>query len=128
MSILQKIVEQKKERVSYAKSLTPLPELKNALNNIPEPLTFSKAIKKDNSPLRLIAEIKKASPSKGLIRPDFSHTAIASVYEAKKVDAVSVLTEEDFFQGKLEFIKEVKANRHLPGIEKGFYLRRISDI
>ena len=120
MSILRKIVEQKKERVSYAKSVTPLAELKNAIKNIPAPLNFSKAVKRDNSPLRLIAEIKKASPSKGLIRPDFSHTAIASIYEAKKVDAVSVLTEEDFFQGRLEFLEDVKKIVSCPVLRKDF--------
>ena len=50
MSILRKIVEQKKERVSYAKSVTPLAELKNTIKNIPGPLSFSKAVKRDNSP------------------------------------------------------------------------------
>jgi indole-3-glycerol phosphate synthase len=120
MSILQKIVERKKERVSYAKSATPPAELKSVIKNIPVPLNFSKAVRRDNSPIRLIAEIKKASPSKGLIRPDFSHTAIASVYEAKKVDAVSVLTEEDFFQGKLEFIAAVKAVLSCPVLRKDF--------
>ncbi len=86
----------------------------------PEPLRFSKALKRDNSPIRLIAEIKKASPSKGLIRADFSHTAIASVYEAKKVDAISVLTEEDFFQGKLEFLEDVKKIVSCPVLRKDF--------
>jgi indole-3-glycerol phosphate synthase len=120
MSILQKIVEQKKERVSFAKSSTPLAELKNTIHSIPVPLDFSKALKKFNSPLRLIAEIKKASPSKGLIRAEFSHTDIASIYERKNVDAVSVLTEEDFFQGKLEFLEEVKKVVSCPVLRKDF--------
>ena len=79
-----------------------------------------RSVKRDNSPIRLIAEIKKASPSKGLIRADFSHTAIASVYEAKKVDAISVLTEEDFFQGKLEFLEDVKKIVSCPVLRKDF--------
>jgi indole-3-glycerol phosphate synthase len=120
MSVLRKIVEKKQERVSYAKSVTPLAELKNAIKNTAAPLNFSKAIKRDNSPIHLIAEIKKASPSKGLIRADFSHISIASIYEAKKVSAVSVLTEEDFFQGKLEFIGEVKKIVSCPVLRKDF--------
>ena len=120
MSILQKIVERKKERVSSAKSITPVADLKRAIRNIPGPLNFSKAVKRDKPPLRLIAEIKKASPSRGLIRADFSHKAIASIYEAAKVDAVSVLTEEDFFQGKLEFIEEVKQSVSCPVLRKDF--------
>ena len=120
MSILQKIVEQKRERVEYVKSVMPLASLKNTIRNIPGPKDFAKALKRNNSTIRLIAEIKKASPSKGLIRADFSHTVIASVYEAKKVDAISVLTEEDFFQGKLEFLEDVKKIVSCPVLRKDF--------
>src|SRR5574340_737002 len=108
MSVLRKIVEQKKERVSSAKSAMPLTALKQAIRNIPKPRDLAKALKRNNGPIKLVAEIKKASPSRGLIRSDFSPAAIASIYEAKKADAISVLTEEDFFQGKLEFLEEVK--------------------
>jgi indole-3-glycerol phosphate synthase len=120
MSILRKIVEQKQGRVSYAKSLTPLSALKNAIKDTPEPKDFYMAVKKDSPSIRLVAEVKKASPSKGLIRADFSHTAIASVYEEKKVDAVSVLTEEDFFQGRLEFLEDVKKIVSCPVLRKDF--------
>lgn len=120
MSILRKIVEQKKGRVSYAKSITPLAGLKQAIRDIPKPKDFAKVLKRSNSPIKLIAEIKKASPSKGLIKADFSHTAIASVYETKKVDAISVLTEEDFFQGKLEFLEDVKKIVSCPVLRKDF--------
>lgn len=120
MSVLGKIVEKKKERVAFAKSVTPLASLKSLVRNIPEPANFAEAIKRTRTPIRLIAEVKKASPSKGLIRKDFSHVAIASVYENKKVDAVSVLTEEDFFQGKLEFLEEVKKIVSCPVLRKDF--------
>lgn len=120
MSVLRKIVEQKKTRVSYAKSVMPLASLKNTIRNIPKTKDFAKVLKRNNSPIKLIAEIKKASPSKGLIRADFSHIAIASIYESKKVDAVSVLTEEDFFQGKLEFLEDVKKIVSCPVLRKDF--------
>jgi indole-3-glycerol phosphate synthase len=120
MSILRKIVEQKKNRVSYTKSIMPLASLKNTIRNIPKPKDFAMVLKRNNSPIKLIAEIKKASPSKGLIRADFSHIAIASIYESKKVDAVSVLTEEDFFQGKLEFLEDIKKIVSCPVLRKDF--------
>ncbi|MDH4233144.1 MAG: indole-3-glycerol phosphate synthase TrpC [Nitrospirota bacterium] len=120
MSILRKIVEQKKGRVSYAKSVTSLSELKDKIKETPKPEDFYKAVKRNGSSIRLIAEVKKASPSKGLIRADFSHTAIASVYEEKKVDAVSVLTEEDFFQGRLEFLEDIKKIVSCPVLRKDF--------
>jgi indole-3-glycerol phosphate synthase len=120
MSILRKIVEQKKNRVSCAKAVTPLAELKNTIKNIPGPKDFLKAVKRNHLPIHLIAEIKKASPSKGLIRGNFNHMEIASIYEDKKVDAISVLTEEDFFQGKLEFLEEVKQIVACPVLRKDF--------
>ena len=120
MSLLRKIVEQKKKQLSHAKTVAPLEDLKKAARNMPEPRDFSTAVKRNNTPIRLIAEVKKASPSKGLIRADFNHTAIASVYEEKKVDAISVLTEEDFFQGKLEFLEEVKQVVSCPVLRKDF--------
>ncbi len=120
MSVLEKIVEKKKEQLAYAKSATPLASLKSLARNIPEPRNFAEAIRRTRTPISLIAEVKKASPSKGLIRADFNHIAIASVYEEKKVDAVSVLTEEDFFQGKLEFLEEVKQLVSCPVLRKDF--------
>lgn len=120
MSVLEKIVEAKKKRLSSAKYTKPLSELKSLIRDIERPRDIAKALKRDDNPIKLIAEIKKASPSRGLIRSDFSHTAIASVYEAKKVDAVSVLTEEDFFQGRLEFLEEVKQIVSCPVLRKDF--------
>lgn len=120
MSVLRKIIEKKKERVSYAKTVTPLASLKSVIRNMPTPANFADAIKRARTPIRLIAEVKKASPSKGLIRADFNHTAIASVYETKNIDAISVLTEEDFFQGKLEFLEDVKKIVSCPVLRKDF--------
>jgi indole-3-glycerol phosphate synthase len=120
MSILEKIVTAKKKRLSSAKYSRPIAEIKSFIRDSEQPRDFAKALKRDNTPIRLIAEIKKASPSKGLIRADFSHSAIASVYEQKKVDAVSVLTEEDFFQGSLEFLEDVKKIVSCPVLRKDF--------
>lgn len=120
MSILEAIVARKKERVASAKIRVPLDGLKSAIRDREASRDFQKAITRDAGAIRIIAEIKKSSPSKGLIRADFSHMAIASVYEAKKVDAVSVLTEEDFFQGSLNFLEDIKKIVSCPILRKDF--------
>lgn len=122
MSVLKKIIEKKRDRLTYAKSRTPLKELKSITKNIDRPRDFKKAIKRNSGDIRLIAEIKKASPSKGLIRTKSDHYKIASIYEKKKVDAVSVITEEDFFQGKLDFLSDVKKTTTRPVLRKDFII------
>ena len=120
MSILETIVATKKERVASAKMQVPLGDLKSAIRDKEASRDFRKAIKRDEDGLKIIAEIKKASPSKGLIRADFNHTAIASTYQAKKVNAVSVLTEEDFFQGNLKILEDVRKIVSCPVLRKDF--------
>jgi indole-3-glycerol phosphate synthase len=120
MSILNTIVEKKKERLFSLKNKTPLSELKSIIRDAGKPGDFQKAIKRESDNIKLIAEIKKASPSKGIIRKDFNHLLIAGIYEEKNVDAVSVLTEEDFFKGSLQFIPEVKQVLSKPVLRKDF--------
>lgn len=120
MSVLQKIVEKKKERLSYAKGMVSLPELRSRIMDIGKPRDFRKAIKKLNGHIKLIAEIKKASPSKGVIRWDFDPVKIARIYEEKAADAISVLTEEDFFSGDLNYISSVKKIVTRPVLRKDF--------
>ena len=120
MSVLAKIAEKKRERLAAAKRVTSAAELSSRIKELSMPLDFAAAIKGQGCPIRLIAEVKKASPSKGLIRPDFDHRAVAAVYKEKKVNAISVLTEEDFFQGSLEFLKDVKDIAGLPVLRKDF--------
>ena len=120
MTILDNIAGKKRDRLSSAKHRTSLQELKSLARDIEPPRDFGAAIKKGNAGIRIIAEIKKASPSKGLIRADFDHRTIAAVYEDKGVDAISVITEEDFFQGRLEFLPEVKRVVSRPVLRKDF--------
>ncbi|NJD56769.1 MAG: indole-3-glycerol phosphate synthase TrpC [Nitrospirae bacterium] len=120
MSVLTKIVDRKKERLSAEKARVPMAELRAISRELPAPLDFRGALARGDGPIRLIAEVKKASPSKGLIRNDFDHKKIASVYKEKKVDAISVLTEEDFFQGSLGFLADVKKIAALPVLRKDF--------
>ena len=120
MSILNQIVEKKKERLSSAKHETSLAELKSIIRDTDRPRDFLNTVKRDSQSIRLIAEIKKASPSRGVIRKDFDHLSIAGIYEEKAVNAVSILTEEDFFQGNLKFLSEVKKVLTKPILRKDF--------
>lgn len=120
MSILDKIVEKKRERLDDVKARTPLSELRSRIPDTEKPRYFISAIKRDNGRIRLIAEIKKASPSKGVIREDFDPVKIARIYEDKSVDAISVLTEEDFFSGDLKYIQSVKGVTTRPVLRKDF--------
>jgi len=118
MGILDEILRQKRRRLDHAKSATPLKALKAKTADLALPSDFRAAIKRQNG-IRLIAELKKATPSKGVIRPDFDPAEIALVYRAK-ADAVSVLTEEDFFMGAPEYIKTVKDVSGKPVLRKDF--------
>lgn len=120
MNILTKIVDRKRERLDAAKRDLPLNELKDRIKGIERERDFSDAIRKNGDSIKLIAEIKKASPSKGLIRSDFDPIKIASIYESRPVSALSVLTEEDFFQGHLSYISQVKEITAKPVLRKDF--------
>lgn len=120
MSILGAIVTRKRERLLSAKMRVSVAELKSIIRDVEAPRDFRMAIKRGADKLRIIAEIKKASPSRGLIRKSINHIEIASVYETKKVNAVSVITEEDFFLGELNFLPEVKKTVTMPVLRKDF--------
>lgn len=120
MSILKKIVEKKQYRLSSARARTPLSELKSRIAGMEKPRGFREAITRGTGPVRFIAEIKKASPSRGLIRDPFDAVAIAAVYENGNAAAISVITEKDFFQGEIEFLTEVKKSVSRPVLRKDF--------
>ena len=121
MGILDEIVSKKKERLGIAKSSVPLRDIKLMIADAGKPRDFRSAIKRNHiGRIKLIAEIKKASPSKGVIREDFDPIQIASAYEKKQADAISVLTEEDFFRGRLKFIPLIKNTTTIPLLRKDF--------
>jgi indole-3-glycerol phosphate synthase len=122
MSILDKIIEKKRERLNDLKTKVPLRELKMKADELERPKNFKDAVKRNSGSIRLIAELKKASPVDGVIRQDFNPITIASIYEKKAVDAISVLTEEDYFQGRLEYLLEVKKVTNKPLLRKDFIL------
>lgn len=121
MGILHEIVSKKKQRLRDVQASVPLRELKSKITDVEKPRDFRTAVKRSlDENIKLIAEIKKASPSKGIIREKFDHLSIAQIYDKKHVHAVSVLTEEDFFMGSLSFLPEVKKITSKPVLRKDF--------
>lgn len=119
--VLKDIIAKKKERLLSAKHALPEGELKLKLQGLAPTRPFIEAISKPRV-ISLIAEIKKASPSRGLIRENFDYRQIASIYRDLGVQAISVLTEEDYFLGKPEYLAEVKAIANVPVLRKDFIL------
>ncbi len=118
---LDKIVAVKKQEVEALKASTSIAELERKIAGMPATLGFrSRLVERAKRPMGLIAEVKKASPSKGLIRPDFDPVAIASAYERAGADCLSVLTDEPHFQGANSYLTAVRAAVGLPLLRKDF--------
>jgi indole-3-glycerol phosphate synthase len=119
---LSGIIEKKRARLERARQLRTLEDLRReaeALRRDAEPRAFSRALA-DGGRVNVIAEFKRASPSKGSIRGDVRAAEVARVYEAGGAAAVSVLTEEDYFLGSLEDLREVVGATRLPVLRKDF--------
>ncbi len=122
-NILEKIIADKKAEVSYRRSQKSLEQLKEDVRSKPKCRNFYKAVTKRNSRgINVIAEVKKASPSAGVIRQDFDPVTIAQTYEKCGADAISVLTDEKYFQGRLEYINQIKQVVDLPVLRKDFII------
>jgi indole-3-glycerol phosphate synthase len=118
-TILEKIVVTKHREVAEARAKTSEKELRARLADAPPVRDFFAPLAKPG-PIKLIAEVKKASPSVGIIRDDFDPVAIAKIYEAHGASCVSVLTDEPFFQGSLEYLSAVRAAVNIPVLRKDF--------
>ena len=120
--MLDEIVEKTKERLAESKKNKSLEELKAEVQQMETAMDFpfKKALSGDK--ISIIAEVKRASPSKGLIAEDFDYVAIAKEYEDAGASAISVLTEPYFFKGSNDYLKEISENVSIPLLRKDFII------
>lgn len=119
MTILDRLAEYARERTEQAKMKIPLEEIKRQALSLPKgSFAFENALKKTG--ISFICECKKASPSKGLIVPDFPYLQIAKEYEVAGADCISVLTEPKWFLGSDEYLKEIACAVSIPCLRKDF--------
>jgi len=119
--ILDDIIAYKKKELSETKRRASIAEVKSRAADAGPTRGFGKALSSGQD-IRLIAEVKKASPSKGVIREDFDPVDIARTYARSGASCLSVLTEQKFFQGKLEYLNEIRKAVELPLLRKDFII------
>jgi len=121
--ILQEIVDHKRKQVEEAKKLGFIDKLEELAQQRIEYIDFGSMLSRDPDRVKIIAEVKKASPSKGVLRKDFDPVEIAEAYQEGGADALSVLTEKEYFLGDIDHIREIKRkNVHLPILCKDFII------
>ena len=121
--ILARILDSKRQEVATARQAVPLATLRQQAESLPLTRDFWNALQaRDGGGTRIIAEIKKASPSAGVIRADFDPLAIAATYACHGAAAISVLTDKPFFQGDLAVLQAVRQHVALPLLRKDFIL------
>ena len=121
MDVLSEIIAKKRERLLAARERVPLAQIQHLATEARSnaaPHVFSDALQADG--VNVIAEFKRRSPSKGVIRPDADLLQIVKGYEAGGAAAISVLTEEDYFSGSLDDLRVVRAAVRLPVLRKDF--------
>lgn len=122
LHILEEIVWHKQQEVAQMSARQPLAALQRQVTTAPEPIDFLLALQQSSSRPSLIAEVKKASPSKGIIRADFDPVKIAQAYERGGASCISVLTDEKFFQGSFANLQAIRRSTALPLLCKEFII------
>ncbi len=120
--VLAQIVADKKLEVQAAREASSIDEVKARAEDAQGPRNFFAAVTRPKGALRVIAEVKKASPSAGVIREDFDPVAIAKAYHKNGAAAISCLTDEKYFQGSLDYIAQIKEAVPLPVLRKDFII------
>lgn len=122
-NILDRIVDSKWQEIAMARVRVPESELESGLADCPATRDFTGALA-ERGAMRIIAEVKKASPSVGVIRADFDPVAIAQTYAAHGATCLSILTDTPFFQGHLDYLTQVRSQVGIPLLRKDFILDR----
>jgi indole-3-glycerol phosphate synthase len=120
-NILDRIVAAKRKEIERRRDAVPLGELESRLADAPPVRDFRAALQRGPG-IGIIAEVKKASPSAGVLRAEFNPVAIARIYEANGANAISVLTDEPFFQGHLSYLMAIRQAVAAPVLRKDFIL------
>lgn len=120
--ILEEIVWQKEAEVDQLREFLPLNELRSKVQDAPPTRDFLQALKQGKTRPAVIAEVKKASPSKGVIRADFDAIAIAQSYQRGGASCLSVLTDKKFFQGSFDYLRQIRDTVDIPLLCKDFIL------
>ncbi len=120
--MLRSIVETKREEVSRLKRHTSMQALLDEAKSAPVPRGFHRSLRESDRAVSVIAEVKKASPSKGVIREDFDPLLLAQAYAAADAEAISVLTDETYFQGSLQYLRDIRKSVAQPLLRKDFLI------
>ncbi len=121
-TVLDKIIATKRREVEAARSRVGVADLARRISSAPAVRSLRAALKGNG--IQVIAEVKKASPSAGILRADFDPIAIARTYETHGASAISVLTDEQYFQGRLDYLTAVRAAVQIPVLRKDFIVDR----
>ena len=119
-TILERIVADKRDEVAARRRATPRAELERRCAGLAPPRDFEGALRPAGAPVALIAEVKKASPSRGVLAADLDPVALAETYDRHGVHAISVLTDEKYFKGHLDLLGAIRARVRVPLLRKDF--------